>query len=59
MPDGQWTPRHETSQSRLREKLKRYFGLDQPDRTWQERFSIFLTNERRAFARLIGSNRRC
>ncbi len=39
------------------ERLKAYFGFTQPGLTWRQRCRIFAENERRSWARLMGSRR--
>lgn len=37
--------------------LRAYFGFAEPGLTWRERCRIFADNERRSWARLLGSRR--
>lgn len=37
--------------------LKAYFGFAEPGLTWRQRWRIFAENERRSWARLMGSRR--
>ncbi len=39
------------------EHLRAYFGFAQPGLTWRQRCRILAENERRSWARLIGSRR--
>lgn len=41
----------------LARNLKAYFGFAEPGLTWRERCRIFAENERRSWARLLGSRR--
>ena len=47
-------PRRRQSFSR---RLAAYFGFAEPGLTWRERCRIFAENERRSWARLLGSRR--
>jgi len=38
-------------------RTKAYFGFADPGLTWRQRLRIFHANERRAWARLLGSRR--
>lgn len=38
-------------------RTKAYFGFAEPGVTWRRRRGIFLANERRSWARLLGSRR--
>ncbi len=38
-------------------RIKAYFGFAEPGLTWRQRCRIFLSNERRSWARLLGSRR--
>jgi hypothetical protein len=39
------------------DRLKGYFGFAEPGLTWRERCALFVGNERRSWARLLGSRR--
>ena len=38
-------------------RTKAYFGFAEPGLTWRQRLGIFHANERRSWARLLGSRR--
>ncbi len=39
------------------ERVKAYFGFAEPGLSWRQRCRIFAENERRSWARLMGSRR--
>jgi hypothetical protein len=43
--------------SRFTARLKAYFGFAEPGLAWRQRCAIFMENERRSWARLLGSRR--
>ena len=47
----------ETRDGSFLERLKAYFGFAEPGLTWRQRCRIFTENERRSWARLLGSRR--
>ena len=52
--------RDEIDNNRARTRLghvKAYFGFAEPGLTWRQRCKVFLSNERRSWARLFGSRR--
>ncbi len=38
-------------------RTRAYFGFNEPGLTWRQRMGVFHANERRAWARLLGSRR--